>query len=162
MKRYAILALCFVLMLSLLAGCTVIKKGPDTEAFSEILGVDLTDTTASDYFDSHGGFHGDGILFIKYHFFDETGKAEVAKSEKWRDLPLSETGEEIVGGFLNDRESEPLIPQIENGRWFFEDRHPERNNPADDSEVLNRNSVNFTFAIFDYDTNTLYFAMMDT
>ena len=54
------------------------------------------------------------------------------------------------------------IPQIENGYYYFYDRHDEATDPYDDSEFLARFSFNFTLAIYDSDTNTLYLCEYDT
>ena len=48
--------------------------------------------------------------------------------------------------------------------YFFFDRHSDATNPKDDSAFLDesRPSYNFTVAIYDSDTNMLYYARVDT
>ena len=54
------------------------------------------------------------------------------------------------------------IPTIENGYYYFKDRHSESTNKYDYTDINNRPSYNFTFAILDKDTNTIYYYELDT
>jgi hypothetical protein len=54
------------------------------------------------------------------------------------------------------------IPQIKNGYWFFSDRHNKSTSPEKDVDLFERRSFNFTLAIYDIDTNTLYYFELDT
>ena len=87
-------------------------------------------------------------------------------------MPLPENLNTLVYGKLNESESEgPYItdndgnqkfPNIENGYYFFKDRHDENKNAIDDTNVLNRHSFNFTIAIYNSDTKVLYYYELDT
>ena len=54
------------------------------------------------------------------------------------------------------------IPKIENGYYFFFDRHSESINKYDDSKINDRSSYNFTIALLDKNTNTIYYYRLDT
>ena len=54
------------------------------------------------------------------------------------------------------------IPKIENGYYYFLDRHNESNDKYDDTNLNNRASWNFTLAIMDIDTNIIYYYELDT
>ena len=64
--------------------------------------------------------------------------------------------------FFTDDHGNPLFPTIEHGFYYFKDRHSESYAPFDDSLIWNRASYNFTIAVYDLDTRTLYFSTFDT
>ena len=53
-------------------------------------------------------------------------------------------------------------PKIKNGVYKFVDRHSESKNISDDSEMLDRYSFNFSIAVYDLDSDILYYFEMDT
>ena len=65
-------------------------------------------------------------------------------------------------GTLSPLFPEGSVPLVERGCWFFLDRHDQATDPADDSGLHDRYSWNFTAAIFDADTNVLYYLELDT
>ena len=67
-----------------------------------------------------------------------------------------------VGPYLTDDNNNPVIPQIENGYYYFLDRHSRSVDSYDDSDVLDRYSFNFTIAIYDADNDILYYVEFDT
>ncbi|MCL2486537.1 MAG: hypothetical protein FWE86_02925 [Oscillospiraceae bacterium] len=128
--------------------------------------IEIPASSTIEYTDTHGGFHGDGTLFAKVTFSEKGATKTIKKIKKkgWDALPLDDYlhamfyGSEIDGvtyGYhLSD---EAGIPKVENGYWFFKDRHRET-----DKNFSERYSYNFTVAIFDLDTNILYFYELDT
>ena len=68
---------------------------------------------------------------------------------------------ETIGPFLVDKNNEPLIPEIKNGSYFFLDRHPDSPDPQSDEEILNRDSMHITLAVYDADNHTLYYCAFD-
>ncbi len=158
-RKIIVTALCGAVLLTLLSGCSLLGDGPDTADYSKRLGIDLSKANAENYSDSHGGFTGDGLTFVRYTF---ATAPDFPANGYWHELPLSSSGERIVDSLILDGNYNDLIPQVENGYWFFCDRHSESTDPADDSGIFDRYSFNFDFAVFDADTNTLYFAIFDT
>lgn len=59
-------------------------------------------------------------------------------------------------------DDEVSIPEIQDGYYYFYDRHSESTNPYDDSELFQRFSFNFTFAIYDQSSNQIYLIEYDT
>ena len=57
---------------------------------------------------------------------------------------------------------EAKMPKIENGYYIFYDRSDESTNNEDDSELINRHSYNFSMAVYDSDTNRMYYFEYDT
>lgn len=123
-------------------------------------GIDLTGGKVISEEDNHGGFHGDGFsLLVADYSEDASVSDEFSASEYWHQLPLSEN---LNTFFYQPYDDDLEIPQIENGYYYFYDRHDEAIDPYDDSELLTRYSFNFTFAIYDLETNTLYLCKYDT
>lgn len=118
--------------------------------------------------DTHGGFHGDGSYYL---ILDCSNNTETALEivDSWNELPLSENLDLIMYGGEKDGmtyeynlSEKAHIPKIENGYYYFKDRHSETKNPFDDSTLFERASFNFTLAMYDRDTNLLYYFEFDT
>lgn len=134
-----------------------------------------------DYYDSHGGFHGDGKTFIEIHDDNHQIAAEIAQRDDWSPMPVSrdvrilvygivERGEDIVthyGPTITNQNREPWIPEVEHGFWILVDRQQEtlqRNRPEPDQPpgIHNRYSYNLTIGIYDTDHSILYILVLDT
>ena len=147
MKKLIVLITFIVCISSLLCSCQLFasEKGlKDTAA--EHLNVSLDNTTVLEEWDTHGGFHGDGEAFIKLSCKD--GFEESLGSE-WNPLPLQGDAYRYFyewGGVFEHLESgERVIPEVENGYWYYK----------------NTGEMNWEFALFDCDENILYFYVFD-
>lgn len=98
-------------------------------------------------------FHGDGSFTVPERGF-------------WHELPLTETLSAMVYDYrtelLRDGNDRARIPEVENGYYFFYDRHSKSLSPFRDEDLFSRSSFNFTLAIYDADTLTLYYYELDT
>ena len=122
--------------------------------------------------DSHGGFHGDGSTIVQIQFKEDTIVEAIMEQGDWKVLPLTEnlaalvygihSENSSVGPMVHDGTGTPIIPAIDNGYYYFHDRHAESLNPGDDSGILDRASYNFTIAIYDTDNKSLYYIELDT
>ena len=65
-----------------------------------------------------------------------------------------------IGPHLSDSNGNPLVPEVKDGYYFLLDRQAE--DDAAGKDILERNSFNFTFGLYDTDTNTLYCCELDT
>lgn len=168
MKKYGY-ALCFLfLVLFILAGC----HGNAHDDISKALGIDVSKGIEIEMQDSHGGFHGDGMTFVALRFPNDSLQAQIAEQEHWDQLPLSEnltalayglsTDTHSVSPHLTDKRGNPVMPKIENGYYYFFDRQANIGSEHDDRDVFSRASYNFIFAIYDKDTNILYYVKFDT
>lgn len=170
MKKICIVCLILILIVSVLIACLINIEND----ISKNLGIDISSGTISNIKDTYGGFHNDGQLFTQITFADDTNtlENEIKNNDLWKETPLQESLNiliygfdndiESIGPFISDEEGNSLFPIIKNGYYFFKDRHSESQNPNDYSEVLNRNSFNFSIAIYDKDTKTIYYAKLDT
>ncbi len=143
-------------LLCLLCGCA---SGPEG-AVGRSVGLDLPRPVQTTYSDSHGGFHGDGLLLVALTFVPEDG-AEVeeqirGRGDRWSEGPFDAglAGLLYRGGPAEEGEW-PRSP--ERGWWLFQDRQKTGGGPLD-----TRGSFNYTAALYDGDTCTLYYLEFDT
>lgn len=121
-------------------------------------GFKKTEFTIVEEKDTHGGFHGDGTYNLILDCSGNSNRAhEIIKN--WEKLPLSDNLESVIYGNFT---KEINWPTIRNGVYKFIDRHSESTNKSDDTDLLSRHSFNFSIAVYDLDTNTLYYFEMDT
>ena len=132
------------------------------------LGINVQGGREIESYDSHGGFHGDGLRFIALEFADDTAAVQAAASSDWQPLPLSPTLTTLAYGSGSGAiRSGPYLgncalPAFQNGYYFFRDRHSQSTDSRDERDVLSRGSFNFTLALYDTDTNMLYYIEYDT
>ena len=107
--------------------------------------------------------------FVTVKIEDEKTDSEI-KTE-WNELPLTENLTALIYGIESDtssvgpyitKDDVPLFPEIENGYYYFVDQHTESTDSKDDTEIFDRNSFNLVIAIYDTDTNRLYYCQFDT
>lgn len=124
---------------------------------AEILGAEINDGVLLTSEDSHGGFLGDGLAYAEIRC-----NLEIPDSEYWHPLPLSDTLTELTArnGLLTADGRSLAPPEIRNGYYFFMDEFDGKS--PDDSQLLGRYSYNFTLALYDADTNMLYYYELDT
>lgn len=131
-------------------------------------GFSKDDFTVVDEADTHGGFHGDGSYYLILDCSENREKA-LENVKGWKELPLSKNLNIIMYGGEKDGMTygynlaeEAKIPEIKNGYYYFFDRHSESTDASDDTNLLARASFNFTLAIYDSDTDRMYYFEFDT
>ena len=158
----------------LLNGLTACASKSSQDNVSKTLDLDVSGGSEISYLDTHSG-NGDGISCIILSFQDDAVLEQIKESDDWSSLPLDQTTQALVygiseetdqvsyqiGPYLTDSEGNPLVPEVENGYYFLLDRQAEEGH-ATGADILNRGSFNFTFGLYDTDTNTLYFCELDT
>ena len=168
MKRIVLLILCGLFLLTSCGVSSAVRK------VEKYIDIELSTAEVLSEYETHGGFHGDGTTFITLRC-DKEAAAEIEESESFHKLPLSaDVGIMLYGSDyvlyskvsrspLSDGELNPLFPEIENGYYFFLDRHPDASGESfDATELLDRYSYNFIVAIYDSDSDILYFCKFDT
>jgi hypothetical protein len=154
-----------------MAACSAMGKTDDISSISRTLGISLSGETVLTSEDTHGGFHGDGETYAEISFDDESGASfakNFADNRDWRTFPLSDNLQAVVYGnaycapYIQDDEGAALVPPIEQGYYYFYDRHSESKDPKDDTELFSRYSLNFTLALYDTGNYTLYYYELDT
>ncbi len=169
--RWNIISLVMVLLLTM-TGCSSEKTNNVLSEISKTIGVDVSTGEVIFESDSHGGFHGDGDTVIEIQFSDTSFSDQIKDNEEWNAMPLTEnltalvygirTETSSIGPMIDSGDNVPVVPEIENGYYYFRDRHYESTDPQDDTNVLSRASYNFTIVIFDADANILHYLELDT
>ena len=125
-----------------------------------MLNLDLGRAVLTRYRDTHGGFHGDGETFAAITLPEEMARgAESMMSfgqPWWHPLPLSEELSQVLWG------DSPLcadIPKVTKGWYFFYDA---QGHPYIEQSLFSRSSFNFTLAVYDAETRTIYYFELDT
>ena len=162
------------LLAAAIAISVYMRSGGETAKAAAVLGFNPEGGQVVRSEDTHGGCHGDGHRFIVMDFGGESGRALAARleaSEKWKPLPFDRTltalayglreGPRQTGPFVTGRGGSALLPAIEKGYYFFNDRHAEANSGSG-ADLLSRASMNFTLAVFDAAANRLYYYELDT
>lgn len=130
---------------------------------ADALDISISSGRILEHWDTHGGFHGDSRTFAELQ-----GQVQIPESKYWHQLPLTENlSAAIYGGperssFFQDETGSPILPPVENGCYYFCDRHPNTLDPASDASLYQRGSYNFTLAVYDEDTKILYYFELDT
>lgn len=114
---------------------------------------------------THGGFLRDGAYYLTLDCSENQEKVtELIKD--WKPLPLTENLNKALYEKHYGVFEEKSLPKIENGFYKFIDRHSKVSNEgieaSDDSNIFNRYSYNYTIAIYDLDTQTMYYFEFDT
>ena len=150
LEKLICLALSAALMLT---GCA---SSEPLDQIGAVLGIDLSNAELIAYEDTHGGFHGDGYTYAQIQK-PESILGELAQDEDWCALPYPSAIAQLV-----EATADKLIPEVENGYYFFYDRHSQRTDPKDPSEVNDRGSWNCTLAVYDAQSGTIYYYKLDT
>ena len=173
MKKSMLIGMMAVLVL-LLTAC---GGGSVRDEIAGALGLDLSGCEVVSSWDDHGGFHGDGTTLIELECSGGGVLDQIREDSNWKALPLDRTAQALVygvreesgteetgimvyqtGPYLTDEEGDLLVPEIREGWYRLIDRHAE----AGETDLLDRSSLNFTLALYDTDTDTLYYFEMDT
>lgn len=95
---------------------------------------------------------------------------QIKGNTSWKQLPVSypvdallygtQNGSSSIGPYVTES-GKKLFPKAETGYYYFKDRHTGAGGQGS-KDVVNRYSFNFTVALYDEDTRTLYYCEFDT
>lgn len=167
MKRWNVAVAVAVIVLSGLFLFGHMLKAKEDHFIEETFGFRKKDFKVVQDTDRHGGFHGDGDRVLILDCSENRDKA-LEDIAEWKKLPLSENlqvllyRDEIEGRSYDYNFAGRLnIPEIKNGYYSFYDRHMYSKDAKDDTNVF-RTSFNFSLALYDLDTDTMYILEVDT
>lgn len=162
MNKIPMLLMCLVILLCLTAcaGGTNISK--------DYFGFSKSDFTVVEEADTHGGFHGDGSYHLILDCADNREKA-LGNINGWKELPLSENlGLIMYGGekdgvhYSYNLAEEANLPEVKDGYYCFYDRQSKNTDSSSDAILFSRHSFNFSLAVYDSDTDRMYYFEFDT
>ena len=158
--RYVKLIIVTIIVCVVFSSCSTVGSGH--------FGFKTSAFTVIEEKDTHGGFLGDGTYYL---ILDCSERKEQATEliKDWKPLPLTENLQLIMYGgekngvsYAYDLAEEAHWPIINNGVYKFVDRHSEAVDKSDDASLFERHSYNFSIAVYDLDTNILYYFEFDT
>jgi len=172
MKKVIAVLLSIICVISVSA-CSFRSSENTKEKIANVLALELSEASFATTIDSHGGFHGDGTSLMQFGFSNDSCEEQIQSNAIWKPLPLTENLAALVYGIRSettaigpyitfDDAGTPAFPVIENGYYFFLDRHSDSADAHDDTNVLARPSYNLTIAMYDADTDILYYCEFDT
>lgn len=160
-------AIVLVLGLLLCCGCSSEQSRWSNESISSLTGVDVSKAETRTVINNYDG--GKGACYISMTFGDDACLAQIGNNADWNKLPLTDNLTAIVYGtdsaapYISfDDSKTAAIPLVENGYYFFADRHGDSSDAKNDGDILNRDSISLTVVIYNTDTNTLYYLDLDT
>lgn len=156
-RRKGLAVLLAALLLLCAGGCG--EKNHE-KSLSRLLRLDVTDGTVVTFQDSHGGFHGDGTAYWAMTFPDDHVRKTIEASSAWHPLPMTAAVNDLACQLPGQQP--PALPEVERGWYFFYDRYDQSTDPWDAAAALERHSYNFTAAVYDADSDTLYCLVLDT
>lgn len=170
-KAKRIFSVVVVAALALVLGVALSPQKDDIpETQRTVLGINISNATIITDTDSHGGFHGDGITFLVVEFEDDSCLNQIKGNSSWKQLPVNypvdallygtQSGSSFIGPYVTEG-GKKLFPKAETGYYYFKDRHTGTGGQGN-KDVVNRHSFNFTVALYDEDTQTLYYCEFDT
>lgn len=148
-----------ILCIMILGGCGTNKK---SEYISKIIGIEEEKLQIIKEKDTHSGFMGDGNYFAKVKCKD------FIVSDNWKKLPLTDSILEVLNMEHCDKKDcknvfdRYDIPKVEDGYYYFVNRHSNVTNRYDSTNLGESKSYNFTIAIYDNKTKMMYFYELDT
>ena len=131
----------------------VSRKQESLKYVSRKTGIDVSDGDLYFGFDDHGGFHGDGITYLEIKM-PASIDTVIAENGDWHPFPVPDTIDLNVCQLRIDKhrsDYEQLLPEIENGWYYFNDRSPEP-----------YCFYHYIIAVYDSDTKVFYFCKHDS
>lgn len=129
------------------------------DASEKCFGLQVGDYEIVESLDTHGGFHGDGTYYLILDCSANRVKAREAV-RKWDRLPLPENVERLMFGDANSWyriADEAKMPRVENGYYVFRNRSSNKATFDESGDI-----ENFTIAVYDTDTDVMYYFEWDT
>lgn len=154
--------LCLIILLLIIVYIIYLYTFYDYNFYSSLIETPIPMFAKIEEKDTHGGFHGDGEALVKVYFSDKQAEKFIRKIDKnihWDKLPMKDILQTCINNNITDEIS---VPIIENGYWFFLDRHSKATDKYNYNDMFDRASSNYSIAIFDIDSNMLYIYSLDT
>lgn len=155
----------WILLILLIFTVYIINYNSINKKISRDLGIYIPSSLEFEHEDSHGGFHGDGILLAEANLNEKQVKQIIDKSDtSWNKNPMPpETREIIYNRGLGDKDTEFIEPsrgieEIENGYWIFNDRRSEESKERFPGTVIG----NYSVGIINLDSNIFYYIKFDS
>lgn len=150
--------------------CTVFFAGTDyIDKKMSVMGFSKNDFTVVAEINNYEDVHADRKYCLVLDCSENRDRA-YKNLEAWNKLPLPEQLEIVTYGgdyygtfYPESRFLDGIsVPEITNGYYYFKDRYRKAFDSNDCTVLLDRKTRNFDFAIYDADTDMLYYIREDT
>lgn len=139
---------------------------------SDYLNADISQGVLVESVDTRTFLRSIGATMETYAFADDRFLLQISDNPSWYALPLSaplaaaaygsQEGQTTIGPYLTDAAGDPLLPPVENGYFYFLDRHTQSKNNKDPALILDRYYMHFILALYDADAKMLYYCTLET
>lgn len=172
-NKWKIISICVIVYSVLISGVLVFgfkyfQKSEIQRTISKVADVPLDGEMITGY-KSNSGFFGDGTTYIQINLSNdlrEDIKEAIKANGSWEELPCTDILAEPVYDsyfFENvEHDYEGLFPEIENGWYYFLDKQTGDLCSQVKSDIWNRSSSNYIYAVYDIDKGILYYYETDT
>ena len=127
MKRKILVLLLVLLFLFIVVSCYDATQG-DGKVYTKYLDVYFPSRQADYYEDTHGGFHGDGDIFMSFSLNEkelEKLKKDVEENSNWKIIDEESRAYLYVGGGVYNGYLQGLVPEFKNGYFCIYDKQTE-------------------------------------
>lgn len=128
----------------------------------KLSGVNFLDGALEGIVDTHGGFHGDGYMFLQLDFSGKEFENRLASAEHWMDLPLSDEMDGLLDSCQYKDGTDAFPGGLQEGKYFFYNRYETCKDRYDEKENFDQYSFNFTICVYDAVWERLYIIVFDT
>ena len=148
-----------------LIGCSLKNEIDPYKYIYDNLSIDVSSCELIDYDSSYFSPLGDGQRYIS---FDCIGNDIVDSISDWSVFPLSDNLNKAIYGIETKTSSGKGLcgqyncPKIENGYYYFYNRHRNATDVKSDEDLYDLGSRNFTFAMYDIENTRLYYIEFDS
>ncbi len=162
-KAYILIIIVFILI----GGCLYYNYDTSINMrISRDLDMEMPYKVKFTYTDDHGWF-GDGETLAKAKIDEKhINKIKNYVIKKWKKTPLPKNIKIALYGnrdYISTLARDLGMPIIDNGYWIFIDRHGGQIREfTNGDKIFTRASANYSFAIFDMDTNMFYYITYDS
>ena len=157
--------LLIILLPLVLIGCSLKNEIDPYKYIYDNLSIDVSSCELTDHDSSYFSPLGDGQRYIS---FDCSEHDIVGSISDWSVFPLSENLNRAIYGIETETSSEKGLcgqyncPKIENGYYYFYNRHRNATDVNSDGDLYDLGSRNFTFAMYDIENTRLYYIEFDS
>lgn len=127
------------------------------------IGISIPYYSKIEYRKNYPGFNGDGTTYCKIFFTEEQADVflDVVKYKKyWEKLPMPEKLQQKVS--MDNCNYIECMEIVQNGYWYFWDRHSEATDRHNENDIYDRCSYNYTVSVYDVDNKVLHYYTLDT
>lgn len=130
--------------------------------FSSVINTHIPLFSKMEEYDTHGGFHGDGINSTKFYLSNNQASLftkNISKNIYWKNITLPKNLEYIIYNNIDKNISSAISNEY---IWMFIDRKSSSGYMYDYNNYTNDYSSNFSVAVYNITSKIIYIYSLDT